>query len=1433
MPETLAERLKRIGAATSQPSPVSAPSLAERLSRIDSPQLGTPATGNPVLGSVALDPISIEPEFEPVRSAPVGIPDSSPVISEPVQPTAIQQNFGAAVAGLPPDQQARVIASQNDAPYYSPVGDSSPVERTAVEFVSPVIDMVGGVPARILGADQPTLAQSLPAPRTREEAIARGVSGILGEGASYVVPSGPMAAAKLAGAGAKALGANKALQLGAGIIGFGTPVAAADVVSGNATLGEAALHTATSPVTLPYDVARSAVGGGIETARALSNPQSKPEQITSALETLKPAAAIALPAALHRGQAKAQERANVQAALIVAEKPVVPAVQSAPAVPTLEAKRAAQPTENISETLKANEAQVTAKANAAPQGQKGQGLLVAQPPGVAETGVPKVAPEAPGGPSFISVLKKHFPGSSPSEVSIKYLDGTETGYSLTLPNGTKLIVEPNRKRIVFDKERAASEHGVDVARVKGASGKYKSQADLKQEGLGVIELLEGAKEGTLTHEKLHALMDLVLSKDQKADILKRFGTEERAAEAFRRHEGYSYGVMDKAASLLTKMRSVISGNPFKEISNKESILADVAKAGKEKVTSTARRLFTSKGDLPDEVFKAKLDRDAKIQEQSKDVEFAVRDFDKGAKELFGSPRRMPQEVREAVDAAFKGEEGLHRIPEQLQGPVTIMRDKVDAMSRKLIDSGAVEGELVPTIEKNLGFYAKRSYRVFDDPKWAQKVPVEVRNKAKALLRSEYPDRSPAEIDGLIESLLYEGKAAESPIDVLRKGSKLGAKDLSILTHRKDIAPEIRALWGEYSDARVNYARSVESMSRLMANHEFLTTVKNQGLGKFFHEKPIVDKTGEYKTRIAAEASDFMYPLNGLYTTPEIKTAFESAMKPKQYSGLLAAYMKINGAVKYNKTVASLQTHIRNFIGNLGFAVANGHWRVWKAGAVGKALGSDLGTRRKFLAKVGIKDTPEGRDYVKKLTRLGIIDEGVNAGEMREVIAESMRGQETFADKYTASLARRGLNKMTKAYQVGDYVWKIYGWENEVARYRKAFPKEPIESIEKRAAEIVRNTYPTYSMVPEGFKWLRRFPLTGPFVSFPAEVARVGWHTLTLAAKELKDPATRSIGAERLAGIVGASTLTTAIAAWTRHINGISRDEDEDLRQFMPPWSQNSQIAYTNKSGDGKVRYVDIGYTDPWNYLKNPVVALMRGENWEDALTESVKEAFAPFFGEEILAGKVLDLLRNKTPSGGQVYNEQASSWDKFKKKVEHLYEAIEPGTITSANRIIKGIKGETSAYGQSFDPVLESVAVFSGHRLTTLDARQSLSFKARQFARSIPEATALLTVPLTRRGTVQEGEIEEGAKSSASARSRLFTDMTRNISAARRLGVTDREIAQILSSSGVSRVNVPYLMRGQTPPMKISKQTAERALQAPGGQDRIKALRNQAQKPRQ
>lgn len=832
-----------------------------------------------------------------------------------------------------------------------------------------------------------------------------------------------------------------------------------------------------------------------------------------------------------------------------------------------------------------------------------------------------------------------------------------------------------------------------------------------------------------------------------------------------------------------------------------------------------KKYFTSEGYMPKDAHKQRVLRDGWLASQMKEIAFTLRDFKKAAKKDFGS-KNMTLEQTKRVNAVLQNQMPAEFLPENVRVELKKARNQIDALSRKLIDEGIVEGDLALIIEQHEGVYTTRTHRVFDDPKWAEKVPEEIRNKFKALVRKEQPELTENQIEGQIAHLLFEGKAADTP--VARMAQMKNAKDTSILKRRVLESPEIRALYGEHFEPMVNYTRSVMRMSQLIANHRLLTEMRDLGMKQgWLYEKPEVNETGEYKVRVASKGSETMSPLDGLFTTPEIRDAIRGLSEGTNNPEWLQYYMRVNGIVKYSKTVGSPMTHVRNLIGNAGFAVANGHYRIGKSNEARKAIAASL----------GLSNDPVYREYFRRLQRLGVVTDEARAGELKDVLNDALKGDidswmYSTADKYTKRVMKGAADVAVELYRAEDDVWKVFAFENERARYKKAMPGLSDAELDTIAADIVRKTYPTYSQIPEGIKKLRRFPLLGTFVSFPSEILRVGYGTIRQALTELADPRTRAIGMERMVGITSATFGISAAAAASRFLFGVSADDDEDLRRFVAPWSENSQIVHFGKNEDGEFTWVDMSYTDPWSYLKTSAMAAWRGEDWESRLIDSVKEFFAAFLSEEILAQHAMDVFRNtKKSSGGPVYNPQESAEKQAADVAEHIWEAMEPGFISSSRRIYRGLGGYVSPYGKTYDPKIEAMAVAAGHRIQKTDPLESLrQFKARKFNDDIRQAAISVTQTARSKGIVSDAELADAYKETNESRRRLFDEMHKTVRAAINLGATEKEAYNALRAANISKENAAQIMRGVYRPYQPTKYLLQSMKDATGSTDRGRKL---------
>lgn len=750
--------------------------------------------------------------------------------------------------------------------------------------------------------------------------------------------------------------------------------------------------------------------------------------------------------------------------------------------------------------------------------------------------------------------------------------------------------------------------------------------------------------------------------------------------------------------------------------------------------------------------------------------------------------------------------------------------RVDAAARKAA-AVAEKVRLIRVITGNVGTYAHRSYQAFDDPNWFRKVPDRVLDDARDYLMGRMLDNDPemAEEDArerarvLIEDILKEGTAYDS-MESFIKESKLGAKDLSVLIRRKQIAPEIRALLGEYRDPRINFAKSATKMGRLIWNQRFLDRVLEVGRGVFLFNE---DDRPANTTQIAATGSEVYAPLNGLYAPREIVQAFKDALGKEQLAGMYKWMVQANGAIKFGKTVLSPTTTLRNWQSAMLFTLANGHF--------------DLTQIRKSVDGLREYFTHSGQGaklaYLRKLKDLGVVYDAAYAGEMMKLLDDFQ--SDTMIGFGPDSFLRKSVEFAKKAYSYGDDFWKIVGFENEKNLLMKAGMDEA--AAEKEAAERIRNTYPTYSMVGMGIQKLRRFPLVGTFVSFPAEIIRTTFNMLRYIAKDLKTPGMRPLALRRIAGLAIAAGFAHALQEMLKQMFDVDDDDEEAVRLQAAPWQQNSNLLFVGRDDAGNLRYFDISFLDPYNYWKRPINAMLRDQPWEDELVSAAKDMLTPFFGTDILAGTLMEVYANQKDTGGKVYQPAEPLQNQVMDIANHLRKDLQPGLMSNIERTWRAMDGQLNTQGQKYD-IDDEILSWLGWRATTLDTKVALRFHAFDFKDAKSAASAALNQVLTDPNEVSSEQIVDAYELSMSMRDQAYEDMMKMVSAAERSGLTPQQVRMVLSANDVSQADIAAMMAGRIPawtPSRASETSAIKEAIALLGPEKAREIRQRYVRARQ
>ena len=145
-----------------------------------------------------------------------------------------------------------------------------------------------------------------------------------------------------------------------------------------------------------------------------------------------------------------------------------------------------------------------------------------------------------------------------------------------------------------------------------------------------------------------------------------------------------------------------------------------------------------------------------------------------------------------------------------------------------IKSGNIERIELPslktTIDDNLGMYLNRTYRIFDDPSYAKNIPQKVQDDAVNYLKGLKDKKGNALLDEeeVGQMLYYLTKGLKNTDERKMFFNTIGKRGGKILSRRKDIPVQIRALWGEVKDPFRSYVNTFTKSGNLIAEHKFRT-----------------------------------------------------------------------------------------------------------------------------------------------------------------------------------------------------------------------------------------------------------------------------------------------------------------------------------------------------------------------------------------------------------------------------------------------------------------------------------------------------------------------------------------------------------------------------------------------------------------------------------
>lgn len=533
------------------------------------------------------------------------------------------------------------------------------------------------------------------------------------------------------------------------------------------------------------------------------------------------------------------------------------------------------------------------------------------------------------------------------------------------------------------------------------------------------------------------------------------------------------------------------------------------------------------------------------------------------------------DLRQAVFEALTGQRSIFELPADITGIVQKMREDVDALSRVIAQTAAPNDRLKAVIERNLGRYLGRHYKLFERKNW--RPSNEVISRAKAKLREMHPNTigkaSSQELNGIIENIISKGDVT------FHRGDRRIDIPQNHFVKRKDIPKEIRDLYGEITDPVWAYLKTMADQSTVAHNADFLSKIS--GMEGVFKDKP--DETHFKQIPDVARWG----AVRGKFTTQEVNDFLIEAIDPVD-SGLFRFVEKlIVNPFKWTKTVASLPSHPRNFIGNTMFSVLAGNTITNPANIpyYWKALRVIMGKEGKY------------RGTWKELVRARVADTQFWGSEMPKLMAEMISDPVSWPDKIMNTV-KWPVEKLGELYNNEDLIYRV-----------SAFLKYRDNGMTiNQAAQEVDKWFTNYARLPKAVKTARRIGVFGPFLSFKANTARI----LINAAKESGEGIKKGnlVPALRLAFVVSFIPLLQMAMRTVFDIDDDEKKNLDKLQDMGPIYKRNSTPIYY-RTAEGSIKAFDLGYIWPTGEFDKAARAALVGD--AESFTESIDLFQHPLF----------------------------------------------------------------------------------------------------------------------------------------------------------------------------------------------------------------------------
>ncbi len=796
-----------------------------------------------------------------------------------------------------------------------------------------------------------------------------------------------------------------------------------------------------------------------------------------------------------------------------------------------------------------------------------------------------------------------------------------------------------------------------------------------------------------------------------------------------------------------------------------------------------------------------------IEKYLEDIEAKSYNLARGFKDLYNTNKTSPaskEHYLSQVLSFFKKELYLNQLPKQLQEPAKLLDKELLRIKGKFADL-LPEGELKKYMLDNVNSYMRKSFSIFTNPEyrpdekilnagvnWFKQLIVNNRDLKNTALGS-YPNlkRQPEKqieeyAKVLTNKLLRDGKVDDTdPLAILQHLAKKNLRMDKQVRTGEELPDVIKRLLGEEDNLKASVLTTTshaitQTINKKLSDRLAALGVKEGWIFKNEAQAVAAGITDAQKIIPSQSLGLLNTKLFGKYASAQVAQAIKGAPGSLDgfiQNGIYRALLQFKVATQFGKTVLSPATQVRNVTSASLFPLASGHigGRASVTESFKMVMDDIFGAGKEVNTEKLIKS-------IENKIRLGVLDENIVASELGAVLKEIKKGSINSLDGLYNKLSNGVFMKgATRIYAGGDNLWKWYGHEYVKSQLKSIYKnvrgiekwtkeitgrdylkrdlitnqtKTLDDAVDEAAAWYIRNTYPTYSKVPEAIKTIRKLPF-GNFVSFPAEMIRTSFNLVNIAAKEISssNPLLRQIGYRRMMGtaftIGGASKAALGIAT---AITGTTMEEIEAYkRSFAASWNKDSTLIPTGKWEKGKGKAINFSYFSPYEVVQAPIESFirelkdgaMKNQDIDDRTLslfgEFMGPLIRPFISEAIALERISDVMPagfilggrgGETKTGSKVYAKTDDPSDKIIKSFSHIIQGAQPGAYTTGKKIFQGINKDLNKGGSPVNLRDELLALFSGIRIINVDVSKAYDFKITEYnkdKRAVIEAEKFYT----------------------------------------------------------------------------------------------------------